>query len=49
MRPEVGSLSRLIIRIVVVLPQPDGPTKTTISPAGISSETSSTAGVFEPG
>ena len=26
--PEVGSISRLIIRIVVVLPQPDGPTST---------------------
>ena len=29
-------MSRLIIRIVVVLPQPDGPTNTTISPAGMS-------------
>ena len=43
--PEVGSLRRLIMRMVVVLPQPDGPTKTTISPAGMSS----TAGAEEPG
>ena len=33
-RPPVGSMSRLIIFIVVVLPQPDGPTRTQISPAG---------------
>ncbi len=37
-------MSRLIIRIVVVLPQPEGPTNTTISPAGISMLTASTAG-----
>src|SRR5689334_9079988 len=41
--PEVGSMSRLIIRIVVVLPHPEGPTNTTISPAGISMFTESTA------
>ena len=43
MRPDVGSISRLIILSVVVLPQPDGPTSTQISPAGISSESSCTA------
>ena len=32
----VGSTSRLIIFRVVVLPQPDGPTRTTISPSAIS-------------
>ena len=42
--PEVGSMRRLIIRIVVVLPQPDGPTNTVVRPAGSSSETWSTAG-----
>src|SRR3954449_11588801 len=45
MRPEVGSTSRLTIRIVAVLPQPDGPTSTAISPAGTASESSSTATV----
>src|SRR4051812_23929911 len=49
MRPLVGSISRLIIFIVVVLPHPDGPTSITISPAGISSVTSSTAGTLCPG
>jgi hypothetical protein len=29
----LGSISRLIIFIVVVLPQPDGPTSTDSSPA----------------
>src|SRR5699024_9177364 len=33
--PEVGSMSRLIIFTVVVLPQPEGPTNITISPAGM--------------
>src|SRR3954462_820361 len=45
MRPEVGSPSRLTMRIVVVLPHPDGPTSTAISPTGTSSESSSTATV----
>jgi len=36
---------RLTIRMAVVLPQPDGPTSTQISPAGTSSESLSTAGV----
>jgi hypothetical protein len=39
----VGSISRLIIFIVVVLPEPDGPTRTTTSPSGMSMVTSSTA------
>ncbi len=33
--PDVGSMSLLIIRMVVVLPHPDGPTNTTVSPAGM--------------
>ena len=40
---------RLTIRIAVVLPQPDGPTSTQISPAGTSSERWSTAGFSAPG
>src|SRR3569833_1170854 len=43
--PEVGSIIRLIIRSEVVLPQPDGPTKTVICPDGISRVRSSTATV----
>ncbi len=43
-RPPVGSIRRLIIFMVVVLPQPDGPTSTQISPALIVSDRSSTAG-----
>ena len=43
MSPSVMSIMRLTIRIAVVLPQPDGPTSTQISPAGTSSESSSTA------
>src|SRR5438128_6132955 len=43
MAPEVGSISRLIIFMVVVLPQPDGPTSTTVSPSSTSSERSVTA------
>ena len=37
------------IRMAVVLPQPDGPTRTQISPAGTSSESFSTAGLSAPG
>ena len=33
-RPLVGSIIRLTIRSVVVLPQPDGPTITVILPDG---------------
>ena len=32
--PDVGSISRLIIRIEVVFPQPDGPTSVVIFPFG---------------
>src|SRR5918996_3309453 len=48
-RPAVGSMSRLIIFIVVVLPHPDGPTRTTVSPLPISRERSPTAGARAPG
>ena len=47
--PAVGSISRLIIFIVVVLPHPEGPTSTTISPSRISSERSPTAEEDVPG
>ena len=33
-RPAVGSMRRLTIFSVVVLPQPDGPTRMQIRPAG---------------
>ena len=49
MSPEVISIIRFTIRIAVVLPEPDGPTRTQISPAGTSSESASTAGASEPG
>ncbi len=49
MSPELISTVRLTIRIAVVLPQPDGPTSTQISPAGTSSESSVTAGLEAPG
>ena len=41
--PSVGSSNPAIMRIVVVLPQPDGPRSVMNSPSAISSETSSTA------
>src|SRR5882757_3473968 len=44
-RPLLGSTIRLIIRSVVVFPQPDGPTRTVIEPSGMSSDSSSTATV----
>ena len=44
--PDVGSTIRLIIRMVVVFPQPDGPTNTTILPAGMTMLNSSTAAAF---
>ena len=47
-RPEVGSTRRLTIFMVVVLPHPDGPTRTQISPAPISSDRSVTAGGPSP-
>src|SRR2546430_4018610 len=44
-RPPVGSTNRLIMRSTVDLPQPDGPMRTTSSPAGMSSESGPTATV----
>ena len=49
MSPSVISTIRLAIRIAVVLPQPDGPTSTQISPAGTSRLSLSTAGAAAPG
>lgn len=46
--PDVGSISRLIIFNEVVLPQPEGPTNVTISPAGTVRESESTAATFCP-
>ncbi len=43
------STVRLTIRIAVVLPQPEGPTRTQISPAGTSRESSLIAGSDWPG
>src|ERR1700686_3525438 len=42
--PEVGCSSPATQRRVVVLPQPEGPSRTTISPAGTAKLTPSTAG-----
>ena len=42
-RPPDGSMSRLIMRSVVVLPQPEGPTRTQSSPSGIVKLSSATA------
>ena len=44
MSPSVIEISRLIIFIAVVLPPPDGPIRTQISPAGMVSDRSSIAG-----
>src|SRR5690349_9981525 len=44
MRPAVGCSSPATQRSVVVLPQPEGPSSTTISPAATVKLTSSTAG-----
>ena len=41
--PDVGGIRRLIIFIVVVLPQPEGPSSTQTSPAPTSMSTPSTA------
>jgi hypothetical protein len=41
--PDVGSISRRIVRPVVDFPQPDSPTSPSVSPAMMSNETSSTA------
>ena len=43
MRPPVGCSRPATQRKVVVLPQPEGPSRTTISPAGTSKLTPSTA------
>ena len=48
-RPPVGSMSRLIIFSVVVLPQPDGPTSTVSWPSGMVRLSEPTAGRDEPG
>ena len=40
--PAVGSSSPAIIRMVVVLPQPEGPSRTTNSSSATASETAST-------
>ena len=47
--PSVISTIRLAIRIAVVLPQPEGPTRTQISPAPTSRLSPSTAGCSAPG
>src|SRR4051794_28437619 len=49
MRPAVGSISRLIIFSVVVLPHPEGPISMTISPSGMAMSSWLTAGVSLPG
>ncbi len=41
--PEVGSISRMMQRPVVDLPQPDSPTRPSVSPGRMSSVTPSTA------
>ena len=47
--PLSGSIMRLMMRIVVVLPQPDGPISTHTSPSGTVSVRWSTAGRGAPG
>src|SRR3954447_8851746 len=44
MSPELIEIIRLTIRMAVVLPPPEGPTRTQISPAGTVSESDLTAG-----
>jgi len=48
MSPEVISTVRLAMRMAVVFPQPEGPTSTQISPAGISRSRCETASVSAP-
>ena len=43
MRPEVASIRRSTARPVVVLPEPDSPTRPSVSPALTSKETLSSA------
>ena len=47
--PPLSDVMRLISRIVVVFPQPDGPTSTQKSPAGTVKERSPIAGSRSPG
>ncbi len=49
MVPPDGSMRRLIIRSVVVFPQPDGPMSTTIDPPSTSRSRERTAGLALPG
>src|SRR4051794_29504257 len=49
MSPDVIETMRLTIRMAVVLPQPDGPTSTQMSPAGTSNESDLIAGSSLPG
>src|SRR3954453_3965370 len=46
--PESNGIRRLTIFSAVVLPPPEGPTRTQNAPAGISSERSSTAAASRP-
>jgi hypothetical protein len=48
-RPAEMASRPAIMRSVVDLPQPEGPSRTMNSPSPISSETSSTAGRWAPG
>src|SRR3954469_15409199 len=48
MSPSVMSIMRLTIRMAVVLPHPDGPTRAAMSPSGAPRETASTAGSVAP-
>src|SRR2546430_4051821 len=48
MSPSVMSIRRLTIFIAVVLPPPDGPTSTQISPAGTARDRLLTAGTDRP-
>jgi hypothetical protein len=47
--PLSGSIIRLMMRIVVVLPQPEGPISTQTAPSGTMSVSRSTAGCAAPG
>src|SRR5215216_5197283 len=49
MSPSVMSIIRLTMRIAVVLPQPEGPTSTQMSPAGTSNDSDWIAGSSLPG
>jgi len=49
MSPSVIEIRRFTIFIAVVLPAPDGPTSTQMSPAGIVKDSSLTAGCGLPG